>query len=79
MVEADQPFDVTGKLVGTTVNAQGQLATISIVQTVNDKEQTVIYNVTANVKLEGNLALFKEGQSVQLVGKNKVVSSIIVK
>jgi hypothetical protein len=79
MVETEQPFDVTGKLVGTTLNVQGELATISIVQTIHDKEQTVVYNVSANVKLSGNLSLFKEGQPVQLIGKNRIAESIVVK
>jgi hypothetical protein len=79
MVDADQAFDVVGKLKGTTVNAQGQTATISIVQTVNGKEQTVVYKVSSTVTLSGNLALFDEGHLIQLKGKNNVVTSIIIK
>ncbi|MFD0698980.1 S-layer homology domain-containing protein [Paenibacillus sp. GCM10027628] len=79
MIDADQPFEILGKLKGTTLNAQGEMATISIVQTVNGKEQTTIYNVSGSVTLSGNLSLFEEGHLIQLNGKNRVVTSIIIK
>lgn len=78
MVDENLPFDLQGKLRGTTLNAQGGLATISIVQTINGKEQTAIYQVASSVTISGNLALFKEGRLLQLKGANKVVTSITI-
>ncbi|WP_244209263.1 S-layer homology domain-containing protein [Paenibacillus ferrarius] len=79
MIDADQPFELLGTLKGTTLNAQGGLATISIVQTIDGKEQTTIYTVSTGVTVSGNLSLFTEGHLIQLNGKNKVVTAIIVK
>jgi hypothetical protein len=79
MIDADQPFDLVGKLKGTTLNAQGEIATISIVQTINGKEQTTIYTVSSSVTLAGNLNVFEEGHLIELIGKNKVVTTIIIK
>lgn len=79
MVDENLPFDLQGKLKGTTLNAQGGLATISIVQSVNGKDQTTVYQVASSVTVSGNLALFKEGRLVQLKGANKVVTSITIK
>ncbi|MDF2648902.1 MAG: S-layer protein, partial [Paenibacillus sp.] len=45
MIDANLPFDLLGKLKGTTLNVQGELATISITQTINGREQTTIYQV----------------------------------
>ncbi|MEC0225507.1 S-layer homology domain-containing protein [Paenibacillus alba] len=79
MIDADQPFELLGKLKGTTLNAQGGLATISIVQTIDGQEQTTIYTVSTGVTVSGNLSLFTEGHLIQLNGKNKIVTAIIVK
>lgn len=79
MIDANQPFELVGKLKGTTLNAQGELATISLAQTINGKEKTTIYQVSSGVTLSGNLALFKEGHLIQLNGVNKLVTSITVK
>ncbi|WP_307555961.1 S-layer homology domain-containing protein [Paenibacillus sp. V4I5] len=79
MIDANLPFDLLGKLKGTTLNAQGELATISITQTINGREQTTIYQVSSGVTLSGNLALFKEGNLIQLKGVNKLVTSITIK
>lgn len=79
MVDENLPFDLQGKLKGTTLNAQGGLATITIVQSINGKDQTTVYQVASSVTVSGNLALFKEGRLVQLKGANKIVTSITVK
>jgi hypothetical protein len=79
MVVPDQTLDIVGKLKGTTLNANGEIATISIAQTINGNEQTTIYNVSPNVTLSGNLALFVEGHLIQLKGINTLVTSIIIK
>ncbi|BFT74991.1 hypothetical protein PAENIP36_64330 [Paenibacillus sp. P36] len=78
-VDENLPFDLQGKLKGTTLNAQGELATISIVQSINGKDQTTVYQVASSVTIVGNLALFKEGRLIQLKGANKVVTSITIK
>lgn len=78
-VDENLPFDLQGKLKGTTLNAQGELATISIVQSINGKDQTTVYQVASSVTIVGNLTLFKEGRLVQLKGANKVVTSITIK
>jgi antitoxin component of MazEF toxin-antitoxin module len=79
MVDANQLFDIVGALKGTTLNAQGEIATISIVQTINNNEQTAIYNVSSNVTLSGNLTLFDEGHLIELKGNNNLVTSIIIR
>ncbi|MDQ0878077.1 putative integral membrane protein/predicted DNA-binding antitoxin AbrB/MazE fold protein [Paenibacillus sp. V4I3] len=79
MIDANLPFELLGKLKGTTLNAQGELATISITQTINGREQTTIYQVSSGVTLSGNLALFKEGNLIQLKGVNRLVTSITIK
>ncbi|MZQ85956.1 hypothetical protein GQF01_28030 [Paenibacillus sp. 5J-6] len=79
LVDENLPFDLQGKLKGTTLNAQGGLATITIVQSINGKDQTTVYQVASSVTVSGNLALFKEGRLVQLKGSNKIVTSITVK
>jgi hypothetical protein len=78
MVAPDVTLDIVGKLKGTTVNAKGELAKISIAQTINGIEQTTIYNVSPNVTLSGNLAMFVDGHLIQLKGVNAVVTSIII-
>ncbi|MCY9663821.1 S-layer homology domain-containing protein [Paenibacillus alginolyticus] len=79
MIDANLPFDLLGKLKGTTLNAQGELATISITQTINGVEQTTIYQVSSGVTISGNLALFKEGNLIQLKGVNRLVTNITIK
>ncbi|SEB40030.1 S-layer homology domain-containing protein [Paenibacillus sp. GP183] len=78
MVVPVQTLDIFGILKATTVDARGVLATISIAQTINGIEQTTIYNVSSNVTLSGNLALFVQGHLIQLKGMNWLVASITI-
>jgi hypothetical protein len=75
----NQDFSVLGTLSGTTWNANGEIATVSIDQTVNGAAQTTIYNVASNVQLTGNLALFVQGHTIELKGKDQLVTSIDIK
>jgi hypothetical protein len=79
MIDENRPFELLGILRGTTLNAQGGLATISIAQTINGNEQITIYTVSSGVTLSGNLALFQEGHLIQLNGSNRFVTSITIK
>jgi hypothetical protein len=79
MVVPDVTLDIIGALKATTVDAMGELATISIAQTINGNEQTTIYNVSPNVTLSGNLALFVTGHLIQLKGTNMLITAIIIK
>ncbi|NEW08561.1 S-layer homology domain-containing protein [Paenibacillus sp. SYP-B3998] len=79
LAQVNQSFGVVGTLNGTTLNAQGKIATISINQNVNGVNQTAVYNVAADVALTGNLSLFTQGHLVELKGQNQVVTSIDVK
>lgn len=75
----DQNFSVTGALNGTTLNANGGIATVSIIQSINGSNQTSLYNVASNVQMTGNLALFVQGHLVELKGKDKLVTAIDIK
>jgi hypothetical protein len=75
----DQNFSVTGVMNGTTLNANGGIATVSIIQNINGSNQTSLYNVASNVQMTGNLALFVQGHLVELKGKDKLVTAIDIK
>jgi hypothetical protein len=68
-----------GLLVGTTTNANGGIATISITQTINGVTQTTIYNVSPNVQITGDLSKFVLNQPIELVSTNQLVTTIIIK
>jgi hypothetical protein len=71
--------NVIGLLAGTTTNASGGIATISITQTINGVTQTTIYNVGANVQITGNLSLFVQGHLIELASTNQLVTTIVIK
>ncbi|WP_261808192.1 hypothetical protein [Paenibacillus sp. N3.4] len=77
--QVNQAFDIQGTLNGTTVNSQGKITTISIIQNINGNNQTAIYNVSPDVALTGNLGSFTQGHLIQLKGQNQVVTQIDVK
>jgi hypothetical protein len=68
-----------GTLAGTTPNANGGIATISITQTINGVTQTTIYNVSPNVQITGDLSKFVLNQPIELVSTNQLVTTIIIK
>jgi hypothetical protein len=85
-VEVVNPVVVTppsvnpiGTLAGTTTNANGGIATISITQTINGVTQTTIYNVNPNVQISGDLSMFVQGHLIELVSTNQLVTTIVIK
>lgn len=76
---ANVTFADAGKINSTTLNAQGRLATISIVKEVNGSTQVTIYNVADNVAVTGNASLLVPNQAVELKGSNQIVTSIEIK
>jgi hypothetical protein len=68
-----------GTLAGTTTNANGGIATISITQTINGVTQTTIYNVSPNVQITGNLSMFVQGHLIELTSTNQLVTTITIK
>jgi hypothetical protein len=85
-VEVVNPVVVTppsvnpiGLFAGTTPNANGGIATISITQTINGVAQTTIYNVSPNVQITGDLSMFVQGHLIELVSTNQLVTTIIIK
>lgn len=79
LAEVNQVVDVWGTLNGTTLNAQGKIAVISITQNVNGVNQTTDFNVSPTVAMTGNLGEFKQGRLLQLKVENQVVTTIDVK
>jgi len=75
----DPTFSVTGFLAATTLNASGQIATISLTQTVNGVVQTTVYNVSPTVTLTGNLSQFVVNHLIEVRGTNQLVTSIDIK
>ncbi len=79
LAQVNQVVDVWGTLNGTTLNAQGKIAVISITQNVNGVTQTTDFNVSPTVAMTGNLGEFKQGRLLQLKVENQVVTTIDVK
>jgi hypothetical protein len=74
-----QSFAVSGTYNGVTLNNQGQIATISINQTnTNGSVQTVVYNVSPSVTINGNMANLVLNHPVVLQGNSQVVTTIII-
>ncbi|MCZ8519215.1 MULTISPECIES: S-layer homology domain-containing protein [Paenibacillus] len=71
-------FSVTGTLNSYTLNNQGEIATVSINQSVNGGTQTAVYNVSNNLYISGDLSLLVNGRSIELRGKNSVVNTLII-
>ncbi len=74
--QTNQSASVVGLFNGTTINAQGKIATVSIIQNVNGTNQTLIYNVSPNVTIKGNLSQLVQNHEVELKLQNQVVTSI---
>lgn len=72
-------FDIVGTLSATTINSQGKIATISIIQNINGVNQTTTYNVASTFALTGNLANFTTGHVIELKGQSNSVTTIDVK
>ncbi|GAB7056777.1 MULTISPECIES: S-layer homology domain-containing protein [unclassified Paenibacillus] len=72
-------FTVTGTLNNYTLNSKGQLATISINQSVNGGVQSAVYGVSPELYISGDLSLLTAGRSLELRGKNQIVHTIIIR
>ncbi|GIQ68482.1 S-layer homology domain-containing protein [Xylanibacillus composti] len=69
-------FSATGLFQGLTLNSKGNIATISILQTIDNQSQTSVYNVSDDVKLEGSLDDLLGTTVVILEGRNQLVTAI---
>lgn len=75
-----ESFTVDGKFSSLTLNAQGEIATISVTQTVYDNTtQVSVYNVSPDVTIVGDASQLTVNRDVQLRGSNAVVTTIEVK
>lgn len=75
--DKENSFTVQGTLNHITMNDKGQLSTIVITQTVNGNTQVNIYNISADVTVEGNASLLLvPNQKVEISGKNNTVTKI---
>jgi hypothetical protein len=74
-------FTVSGSLVGyPLLNASGEIAQVTVTSAAaSGGTQTVPYNVSANLKIEGNPGLLTNGQAVELKGQNGLIHTITVK
>jgi hypothetical protein len=69
----------SGTLNSYSLNAQGKIATISIMKVVNGATQATIFNVDANVVITGDFAKLVAGNPVDLTVENNVVKLIVIK
>ncbi|PWW07387.1 S-layer family protein [Paenibacillus cellulosilyticus] len=69
----------SGSINSVTVNAQGKLATISIMKSVNGTLQAYIFNVASDVVISGDSSKLIAGQAVDLTIINDEVKIIIIK
>jgi hypothetical protein len=69
----------SGTLNSYSLNAQGKIATVSIMKLVNGAPQATIFNVDANVVITGDFAKLVAGNPVDLTVENNVVKLIVIK
>ncbi|GFN30981.1 S-layer homology domain-containing protein [Paenibacillus xylaniclasticus] len=72
-------FVDAGALSTVSLNAQGKLATVSIIKTVNGTAQAAIYNVDPNVVISGDTSKLVAGQAIELTIEHNVVKLIVIK
>ncbi|WP_240414565.1 S-layer homology domain-containing protein [Paenibacillus periandrae] len=73
-------FTVIGSLNSYTLNTSGQIATISINQTLSSGSvQTAVYNAASNLSIQGDMSLLTTNRSIELRGKNQVVHTIVIR
>lgn len=75
-IEDEQNFTVNGLFQSLTLNSAGQIATISVSQSVYGGTQVSIYNVASDVTITGNTANLTLNRPIELTGKNQVVTTI---
>jgi hypothetical protein len=61
-----------------TLNAQGKIATLSLVKTVNGTTQTTVYNVSENVTITGGNGVLAPNQNVVVQIAGNVITSIAI-
>lgn len=71
-------FTTSGLFQGLTMNSNGKIATISILQTIDKETQTSVYNVSEHVQIEGNLENLLGTSVVVLEGRNQLVTKITI-
>ena len=72
-------FTDAGILNSVTLNAEGRLATISLMKATDGGTLAVIYNVSHNVRIFGDASLLVAGSSVEVSGTNSTVTKIVIK
>ena len=72
-------FTDAGILNSVTLNAEGRLATISLMKATDGGTLAVIYNVSQNVQIFGDASLLVAGSSVEVSGTNSTVTKIVIK
>ncbi len=77
--QTDQPFTVDGLFKSLTVNSTGDIATITVSQSVYGGEQNAVYNVSPDVTVSGDLSQLVDNHPIQLKGENRLVSQITIK
>ncbi|HEX7056416.1 MAG TPA: S-layer homology domain-containing protein [Bacilli bacterium] len=74
-----QSFTVDGLYHSLTLNSKGEIATISVTQSVYENPQISVYNVAPNVTITGNTANLVPLHPIKLYGENQVVNKIEIK
>lgn len=72
-------FTIDGKFSSVTLNGQGEIATISILQTVGNGTQLSVYNVSPDVAIAGDASLLTMNRDIQIRGSNALVTTIQIK
>jgi hypothetical protein len=71
-----QSFTVVGLYTNLTRDAQGKIATITVLQTVNGASQTTTYTVVNTANIVGDQTLFVSNHSLELRGTGTIVNYI---
>lgn len=74
--DEDGTFQVEGRFHSMTVNADGQLSSVTIVQSVKGGEQQSIYSVAEDVTIKGDPHKLVKNQPVRLIGDEQQVHTI---
>lgn len=73
-------FTVDGKFSSLTLNSQGEIATISVLQSVyGNGNQISVYNVSPDVVIEGDASQLTVNHDIQVRGSSGLVTTIQVK
>lgn len=72
-------FIINGLFQAMTLNAQGKISTISVIDLSSSNNQVSIYNVATDVKISGDLTKLIIGNQLELKGKNQQITHINIK